>query len=109
MRSHLRIYRLLPLLLMLALLAGTVANAQDATVQPTPEITPVTTIEGAAGEDGTGADAVVSEPIAGAGESSGVSTTGLALGVLLLGLGAVAAVGGLNWLRDSYRRPTENE
>ena len=93
MRSHLRLYRLLPLLMLIALLTAAVVQAQDTTVQATPE---------------AATTAVVSEPVAGVDNSGGISTTGLALGVLLLGLGAVAMVGGLNWLRDNYKRPEES-
>ena len=94
MRSQLRINRLLPLLMLIALLTASVIQAQDATV----EATPAATIEAAGSV----------EPVAGVDSSGGISTTGLALGVLLLGLGAVAMVGGLNWLRDNYKRPEES-
>lgn len=112
MRSHLKIYRLLPLLMLITLLAVTVVQAQDATVEATPQATvtdeaTAEPTEAAAG--GTGSGTVGREPVAGASMDGDISTDGLALGVLLLGLGAVALVGGLNWLRDNYRRPEESE
>ncbi len=84
-------WRIALILLMLALLVVVPVYAQETTEVPA-----------------TTEQAPEAQPIAGAVETtpSDNQAPGLPAGVLLIGLGAAAAVGGLSLLRENYKAPT---